>query len=491
MSIKYICAVFRLAETTRDVSSLEVFTLVTMAEYANDQGVLWPSRSALASRLKMSLPWLRHVTAQLEARGWLEVSARVAENGRSTSNSYRLRLPVSAFNTYDPDMDLPPLPATGYAAAAAGDTAPSGPPSPARKTGTRGESKAAPDAPFSPGGRGNSVRGGRGNSVIPMRGNSVTPLNLRKKEAAITTASAYTHAQGEGYTQALVAGEARELAAPVVAGKGLLDQRPEDSYSATQDQSEELPTPESATQRTGDMTHSGNPPAALEIDIDPTDPTGARLSFAAPGNSRRPPPPSSVAPTSSPGSVRPQASPGTVDWDAAASALRGRRAESARFVAAVLREADANPTRRHWRAEITQRLVQRQEASPLHDPASYVAAVLQGWLKGEGHPPIPFEMSADAHRVNHDPDYWRYRVRMASDRVEALAARGDEDGAMLAQEQLEQAQECLRRAEARLGRAPAPAPATIPLEDLCQALAGMREIIASVEQQPVRQEVAL
>lgn len=295
----------------------------------------------------------------------------------------------------------------------------------------------------------------------------------------------------------------------MVAMGGLFGEEQEPSCSASQDMSEELPTPESATQPAGDMTQSENGFAALEIDIDPTDPTGARVCVAAPRknasqpSSQAPPqagrqaPSAPVSPSQgSPSPVAPSPATATMDWDAAAAALRGRRAETARYVASTLREADSNPTRRHWRAEITKRLLQRSEESPLHEPAAYAAAMLRGWLRGEGHPEIPFEMTADAHRVSHDPGYWRYRARLAADRVEALARRGDEDGVIAAEAEQAQAMENLRRAEARLGLRPAPEPAYLSPDEISESFSAMRAKIEAIDREErerrelAREEVA-
>ena len=68
-----------------DVSGSELLVLVALAEWADDEGLCWPSHDSIAKRARVSRRQVIRLVQSLVNRGLVEVDER-----RQRSNTYRL-----------------------------------------------------------------------------------------------------------------------------------------------------------------------------------------------------------------------------------------------------------------------------------------------------------------------------------------------------------------------------------------------------------------
>lgn len=81
------------------------FVLVALADYADDEGMCYPSHKKTAKRTGASPDTVKRATRRLQAAGYLDIIPWKRDNGSSTSNRYRLRVGV---HTAPPLQSIPP-----------------------------------------------------------------------------------------------------------------------------------------------------------------------------------------------------------------------------------------------------------------------------------------------------------------------------------------------------------------------------------------------
>lgn len=74
-----------------DVRPTSVVVYAVLAEHANADQECWPSINRIASRSNLSATTVRSAIQQLEETGWVTVRGRATDDGRQTSNLYKIR----------------------------------------------------------------------------------------------------------------------------------------------------------------------------------------------------------------------------------------------------------------------------------------------------------------------------------------------------------------------------------------------------------------
>ena len=75
----------------RDVRATSVVVYAVLAEHANADQECSPSIGRIAERANVTPSTVRSAVKELEEKGWLTVRGRVTEDGRQTSNLYKVR----------------------------------------------------------------------------------------------------------------------------------------------------------------------------------------------------------------------------------------------------------------------------------------------------------------------------------------------------------------------------------------------------------------
>ncbi len=91
-------------------SSGELLTLLAIADFADDQGVAWPSVTVIAKKTRLSARQVNRVIVELKKTGWLSV---IHGSGRHKSNRYKIifgsvgfdPLPVEAGGNTSPALN--------------------------------------------------------------------------------------------------------------------------------------------------------------------------------------------------------------------------------------------------------------------------------------------------------------------------------------------------------------------------------------------------
>ena len=74
-----------------DVKPTSVVVYAVLAEHANADQECWPSVGRIARRANLTPATVRSATKELVERGWLTVNGRATDDGRQTSNLYKVR----------------------------------------------------------------------------------------------------------------------------------------------------------------------------------------------------------------------------------------------------------------------------------------------------------------------------------------------------------------------------------------------------------------
>ena len=75
----------------REVKPTSVVVYAILAEHANADQECWPSVSRIADRGGLAEATVRSAVRELSEAGWLTVRGRVDDDGRQTSNLYKVR----------------------------------------------------------------------------------------------------------------------------------------------------------------------------------------------------------------------------------------------------------------------------------------------------------------------------------------------------------------------------------------------------------------
>jgi hypothetical protein len=87
MSITIMTQVWKEEET----SGSERLVLLALADIANDDGVCWPSMQTVAKKCNLSRRYIIDMIASLEGRNYLRRQKRLGNNGKLTSNIYKIQ----------------------------------------------------------------------------------------------------------------------------------------------------------------------------------------------------------------------------------------------------------------------------------------------------------------------------------------------------------------------------------------------------------------
>jgi len=74
-----------------EVRATSVVVYAVLAEHANADQECWPSIRRIAERANVTPTTVRSAVRELEEKGWLTVRGRVTEEGRQTSNLFKIR----------------------------------------------------------------------------------------------------------------------------------------------------------------------------------------------------------------------------------------------------------------------------------------------------------------------------------------------------------------------------------------------------------------
>ena len=74
-----------------EVRATSVVVYAVLAEHANADQECWPSIGRIAERANVTPSTVRSAVKELEEKGWLTVRGRVTDDGRQTSNLYKVR----------------------------------------------------------------------------------------------------------------------------------------------------------------------------------------------------------------------------------------------------------------------------------------------------------------------------------------------------------------------------------------------------------------
>ena len=79
------------ARMLNEVKATSVVVYAVLAEHANADQECWPSVSRIARRAGVTTGTVRSACKELESAGWVTVRGRATEEGRQTSNLYKIR----------------------------------------------------------------------------------------------------------------------------------------------------------------------------------------------------------------------------------------------------------------------------------------------------------------------------------------------------------------------------------------------------------------
>ena len=79
------------ARMLNEVKASSVVVYAVLAEHANADQESWPSIGRIAKRAGLTDGTVRAACKELEAAGWLTVRGRATDEGRQTSNLYKIR----------------------------------------------------------------------------------------------------------------------------------------------------------------------------------------------------------------------------------------------------------------------------------------------------------------------------------------------------------------------------------------------------------------
>lgn len=88
MSIHVMSLVLRADRIVKDRT--QTLVLLVLGDYANDDGICWPSIATLARKARMSVRGIQYALAELRRDGFIEVDT--GKGGRATTNLYRISL---------------------------------------------------------------------------------------------------------------------------------------------------------------------------------------------------------------------------------------------------------------------------------------------------------------------------------------------------------------------------------------------------------------
>ena len=74
-----------------EVRATSVVVYAVLAEHANADQECWPSIRRIAERANVTPNTVRSAVKELEEKGWLTVRGRLTEEGRQTSNLFKIR----------------------------------------------------------------------------------------------------------------------------------------------------------------------------------------------------------------------------------------------------------------------------------------------------------------------------------------------------------------------------------------------------------------
>lgn len=74
-----------------DVKPTSVVVYAVLAEHANADQECWPSINRIAVRANVTATTVRSAIRELEETGWVTVRGRATDDGRQTSNLYKIR----------------------------------------------------------------------------------------------------------------------------------------------------------------------------------------------------------------------------------------------------------------------------------------------------------------------------------------------------------------------------------------------------------------
>lgn len=74
-----------------EVKPTSVVVYAVLAEHANADQESWPSVGRIARRANLAESTVRSAVQELQEKGWLTVRGRATEDGRQTSNLYKIR----------------------------------------------------------------------------------------------------------------------------------------------------------------------------------------------------------------------------------------------------------------------------------------------------------------------------------------------------------------------------------------------------------------
>ena len=78
----------------QELPMTDKFVLVALADYADDEGMCYPSHKKTAKRTGASVATVKRATRRLQESGYLDVLPWKRENGSTTSNRYSLKVGV-------------------------------------------------------------------------------------------------------------------------------------------------------------------------------------------------------------------------------------------------------------------------------------------------------------------------------------------------------------------------------------------------------------
>lgn len=96
MSVEYIEAVYNHSKATGGAR----LVLLALADFANEQGICWPSKATIAAKSGLSLHWVKVCLRRLKESGELEIHKPGGTEGRA--NHYRVALPTRGGNRLTP-----------------------------------------------------------------------------------------------------------------------------------------------------------------------------------------------------------------------------------------------------------------------------------------------------------------------------------------------------------------------------------------------------
>lgn len=90
----------------KDLTASERIYLTTLAKRINAHNLAWPSHATVCEACNISRSTAQRALRRAQELGLLECEAHFRENGRQTSNNYRLIFPQTIENPFDPPPDV-------------------------------------------------------------------------------------------------------------------------------------------------------------------------------------------------------------------------------------------------------------------------------------------------------------------------------------------------------------------------------------------------